>query len=120
MKTQSIDIKLWLFYFTEGKTHFVYSPDLDLTGYGNSKSEAQKSFSIALDEFLKYTTNKDSLFKVLKDLGWKLQKSRGKEYTRYQPAPLTSQFQKNQYLSDIFDNKPFTKAPKKVSLPVYA
>ena len=62
--TDSIKVNLALFHFTEESLHFIYSPDLDLTGYGNTKEEAKTSFKVSLDEFLRYTTNKKTLDKL--------------------------------------------------------
>ena len=63
-------VGLSLVEFEEENVTIVYSPALDLSGYGYSQEEAKQSFSEALNEFLRYTTNKNSLDKVLKDLGW--------------------------------------------------
>ncbi len=35
-------------------------PLFDLTGYGTSEDEAKKSLSVTLDEFLRYTINKNT------------------------------------------------------------
>jgi hypothetical protein len=61
---------LALVEFEEGNVTIVYSPALDLSGYGYSPEEAKQSFSEALQEFFRYTNNKNTLDKVLKDLGW--------------------------------------------------
>lgn len=50
--------------------HFFYTPALDLTGYGPTKVEAEKSFDITLEQFIQYTANKKTIFDVLEDLGW--------------------------------------------------
>lgn len=66
-----IELELDLFSFQENDIQFLYSPALDLTGYGKSQEEANKSFQITLQEFIDFTTKKSTLFKELKRLGWK-------------------------------------------------
>ncbi len=63
-------IGLTLFSFEEDKIHYVYSPALDIIGYGNNFEEAEKSFQYTLDEFLRYTTKKQTFLGELKRLGW--------------------------------------------------
>ena len=46
---------LFLLEFKEGDNFIIYSPALDLSGYGKSEAEAKKSFNVALEEFSKYT-----------------------------------------------------------------
>jgi len=69
-KAGSIKVMLLLFHFEdENKVHFIYSPHLDLTGYGNNKEEAKNSFEIVFEDFVDYTLKKKTLSKVLTDLG---------------------------------------------------
>lgn len=48
----------------------IYSPALDLSGYGNTINVAKKSFKIALEEFIRYTLNENTFNDVMKKLGW--------------------------------------------------
>ena len=61
-------VGLSLVEFEEDNVTIIYSPALDLSGYGYSQPEAKQSFWEALPEFLRYTNNKKTLDKVLKDL----------------------------------------------------
>ena len=46
-KTTTLKVRLLLFQFEdEHKVSFIYSPHLDLTGYGSNAEEARKSFEI--------------------------------------------------------------------------
>ncbi len=63
-------IGLSLVEFKEEDFTIIYSPALDLGGYGYNKIEAKKSFEEALSEFFRYTNNKNTLNKVLENLGW--------------------------------------------------
>ncbi len=72
-KSKSVRVKLFLVHFQdESKVHFIYSPHLDLTGYGNSVTEAKESFEIVFEDFVDYTIKKKTLAKVLTGLGWVL------------------------------------------------
>jgi len=65
-----LDIELNILIFEEDNIHYVYSPALDLTGYGNSEIEAMSSFEVMLAEFVHYTENKKTVYKELERLGW--------------------------------------------------
>lgn len=71
-KDQSISVELFLVrYKDESGIHYVFSPQLDLHGYGNSEVEAMEHFKFAIEDFIEYTSEHDTLAKVLKELGWK-------------------------------------------------
>ena len=53
--------KLSLFSFIDDGVRIIYSPALDLSGYGKTIAEAKVSFELTLEEFVRYTTNKNSL-----------------------------------------------------------
>ena len=63
-------VGLSLVEFKEEDVTIIYSPALDLSGYGHSQVEARNSFSEALHDFFRYTNNKRTLDSVLKSLGW--------------------------------------------------
>lgn len=48
----------------------MYCPALDLTGYGNSAEEAKKSFETIIEEYIRYTHTKKTIFEDLEKLGW--------------------------------------------------
>ena len=65
----NVRVKLILLHFQdENNIHFIYSPHLDLTGYGNDLGEAKASFNIAFEDFIDYTLKKKTLPKILSDL----------------------------------------------------
>jgi len=76
--SSTLDIQLTLFQFTEEDLIFIYSPYLDLTGYGKTENEAIESFKETLLEFINYTDHKKTLEKELIRLGWKVIKKRRK------------------------------------------
>lgn len=72
-KATNVKVKLLLVHFEdENKIHFIFSPHLDLTGYGVNKSEARKSFGVVFEDFVDYTIKKKTLGKVLTSLGWEI------------------------------------------------
>lgn len=70
--SSKIEAVLSLLQFKEKEVTIIYSPALDLSGYGNNEKEAQKSFEITIEEFFRYTINKRTFETELKNLGWKL------------------------------------------------
>ncbi len=77
-----VEIRLHLKGWKEGESglYFLYSPSLDLTGYGESQEKAKASFLITLDEFLEYTRTKNTLFDELEHLGWAVNRLKRKVY----------------------------------------
>lgn len=69
-KNKKIEVLISVFIWKDESVVYAYSPSLDLTGYGNTIAEAKKSFEVTLQEFVKYTANKKTLFDELEYLGW--------------------------------------------------
>lgn len=80
-------VGLSLIEFNENDVTIVYSPALNISGYGYNSDEAKNSFNIALHEFFQYTNNKKTFDKVLKELGWTFKG--GKKKSKIE-APLNS------------------------------
>ena len=55
----------------EAETAVVYSPALDLSGYGRSLPDAQKDFHNAVNIFLDECKHNGTLDQALSDLGWR-------------------------------------------------
>jgi hypothetical protein len=118
--TNTVKVKLLLFHFEdENKINFIYSPHLDLTGYGNSTEEAQRSFGIVLEDFVDYTLKKKTLGKVLNQLGWTI-KGLSKKPKRVIAPSITTIISENKYISEIFDKYPVNTFHREVGLPVFA
>ena len=112
-----IKVQLLLFHFTdENSVHFIYSPHLDLTGYGTDPAEAKRSFEIVLEDFIDYTLKKKTLAKVLTELGWTL-KGSAKKPKRILAPSITSVIKDNKYVSEIFDKYPVNTYHQEVGLP---
>jgi hypothetical protein len=102
-KAGEVKVKLLLIHFKdEGNIHFIYSPHLDLTGYGQNLKDAKKSFEIVFEDFVDYTLKKKTLGKILTDLGWEL-KGTLKRPKKILAPSITSIISQNEYVSEIFD-----------------
>jgi len=118
-KSASVKVQLLLFHFTdENNVHFIYSPHLDLTGYGTDQEEAKKSFNIVFEDFVDYTLTKKTLGKVLTSLGWELKGSAKKPKKVLAPS-ITSVIKDNEYVSEIFDKYPVNTYHQEVGLPAF-
>jgi hypothetical protein len=110
-----VNLGISLFQFEENGVTFIYSPGLDLTGYGKSESEAKESFEISVEEFFKYTMNKRTLDSELRRLGWEVKMAKKK--SKFKAPDLSSLISKNDYLQDILNQKQFKKYDHEVSVP---
>lgn len=118
-KSASVKVQLLLFHFTdENNVHFIYSPHLDLTGYGTDQEEAKKSFKIVFEDFVDYTLTKKTLGKVLTSLGWELKGSAKRPEKLLAPS-ITSVIKDNEYVSEIFDKYPVNTYHQEVGLPAF-
>ena len=119
-KSLIVRVRLFLVHFQdENKVHFIYSPHLDLTGYGNNLSEARKSFEIVFEDFIDYTIKKKTLPKVLTDLGWSIKGSEKHPKKIIAPS-IASVINENDYVSEIFDKYPVKTFHKEVGIPLIA
>jgi len=118
-KSGGVKVKLLLFHFEdENKVHFIYSPHLDLTGYGNTFEESRKSFAIVFEDFVDYTLKKKTLGLVLTGLGWELKGSALRPIKVIAPS-ITSVIKDNEYVSEIFDKYPVNTYHQEVGLPAF-
>ena len=116
-KSGIVKVRLLLIHFKdENNIHFIYSPHLDLTGYGKSLSEAKKSFTIVFEDFIDYTLKKKTLGKILTELGWELKGSIKKPRKILAPS-ITTVIKENEYVSEIFDKYPVNTYHQEVGIP---
>jgi hypothetical protein len=107
-----VKFNLPLIKFQEEDVYFIYSPALDLTGYGRTEEEAKASFGETIDQFLDYTIKKKTLFSELRKLGWKVTKKKIS-----QSPSLVDMITKNNYLAEIFEQKQYQKLNQTISIP---
>ncbi len=98
-------VGLSLVEFEEDNVTIIYSPALDLSGYGYSQPEAKQSFSEALHEFFRYTNNKKTLDKVLKDLGWSIKGT--KKRPKFNPPKDSDLVSLNSLYNEIVNSKSY-------------
>lgn len=110
-----VTVNLAVILFKEDNAQILFCPALALSGSGNTIAEAQQSFAIALEEYLKYTINKGTLWADLRKLGWTIQKKKPAT-----PPPMSELLESNDEFSRIFDTKPYKKFDTGVHLPAYA
>mgnify|MGYP005845939507 CR=1 FL=1 len=109
---QKFHVGLSLVEFNEDDIVIIYSPALDLSGYGHSKEEAKKSFSESLHEFFRYTHNKNTLDKVLKDLGWSIKGTKKKP--KFNPPLDSDLVSSNSLYNEIVNNKSYKVSREQV------
>ena len=111
----TIAVNVPLMTFQENETHIAYIPVLDISGYGETEQSAYESLQHSLSEYFSYTVNKKTLFKDLEAHGWKIKKK-----TKPFIAPeITDLINKNEYLQDIVNTKPYKMDRIDVNLPQY-
>ena len=119
LNKSGIKVRILLFHFTDEQgVNFIYSPHLDITGYGYNLADAKKSFKIVFEDFLDYTLKKGTLGSLLKKLGWKQQKGTVKKPQKSLAPSITSIIAKNKYIADIFDKYPLHTYYQEVELPL--
>jgi len=118
-KGSAIKANLLLIYFVDNDgNHIIYSPHLDLSGYGKSEIEAKHSFEDAFEELLDYTIKKKTLGKLLQQLGWEVKGSI--KHPRKIVMPKLKNVLENQYISEIFDKYETKTFHQPVQLPAFA
>lgn len=98
----SYNIKVSVVEFQESNTYIIYCPALDLSGYGESDSEAKRSFEVTLHEYIRYAVNKGTLDEDLRAHGWK---KRGSSLSMVPPS-MTQLLESNKNFSKIFNTQP--------------
>jgi len=95
----TVDVTVYL--WEEDGMCFVYSPALDLTGYGSTERNAKESFKIVLQEYITYTSNKKTLFDDLEQHGWLVNRKK----KRVHAPDFEDMFSENKEFKNILSNK---------------
>ena len=114
--TKSVKVDLQVLIFEEDNIHYAYMPSFDLMGYGDTEENAKESLTVVLDEFLRYTLNKNTLFIEMQRLGWKI---RSKQKPMYAPQ-MSEMINTNEQLKDIVNSKQYTSSNYQVNIPALA
>ncbi len=119
-KAGEVRVNLLLIHFKdESNIHFIYSPHLDLSGYGKNLKGAKKSFEIVFEDFVDYTLKKRTLGKILTNLGWEVKGTLKKPKKVLAPS-IVSVISQNDYVSEIFDKYPVNTFHQEVGIPALA
>ena len=110
-------IKISMLYFKEKDIHIVYSPHVEVYGYGATEEDAINSFNISLGEFLDYTTNKKTLHIVLTELGWILKKGTQKHPKKIIAPDWNNLLKTSNDLNKILSTQDFKKSDKEIAIP---
>ena len=111
----NISAHLDLYSFLDKNIHILYCPALDMSGYGETEEDAQKSFEEVFTTSMAYMVNKNSLHDDLKKHGWNI---RGKKSHDLKSPKFEDMYKTNKDFKDIIDNKPYQKIYKDVCIPV--
>ncbi|MBO7595341.1 MAG: hypothetical protein J6T12_10245 [Salinivirgaceae bacterium] len=71
-KGKKVAAQLDIYTFHNDGYVVVYCPALDISAYGDDKEQAKTSFEFRFGEYLKYCLAKNTLFKDLRQHGWKI------------------------------------------------
>jgi len=107
-----INIGLSLYSWKDDDIYYIYSPALDITGYGKTVEEANKSFKITLDEFVTYTYNKNTIFDVLEQLGWTVNRKK----KRVHAPDFEELIEDNQLFKDIITKTNWVREKQNIEL----
>jgi hypothetical protein len=110
---EHVEISVPIFLWNEDSIFYVYSPGLDLTGYGTTQEEAKESFEYILQEFVSYTHTKRTIFTELENLGWMVNKRKKKVISS---PKLEDLLVRNEHFNDVYHNKDVKTASSTLNL----
>lgn len=108
----NVEFSVSIFLWDEDSIFYVYSPALDLTGYGLSREEARESFETVLHEFIKYTHNKKTIFTELEKLGWAVNKRK----KRVISPDFEDMLAENEHFNQLYKSKNLVRDSSNVNL----
>lgn len=114
--SEGVEMRLTLFSYIEENVHVIYSPHLDLYGYGNDEEEARRSFSSTIEEYITFTHENNTLEKDLEKIGWKINRQSG----RVDFPQIAQLLQHNPHFGDVLANRPLKTYHQRVSIPAFA
>ena len=114
----NVKANIVLISFKEEENYIIYSPHLEVTGYGKSEEEAMESFNHCLGVFLDYTVNKKTLHKELISLGWELKKGTIKNPKKINAPSISELLKHNSALEELLNKHDIKTTQKEVSIPL--
>ena len=107
-----------LFSFQDADNYIVYSPQLDISGYGKTQKEALSSFDYCLAGFLDYSVKNETLFDELTCLGWKLKKGTNNNLKQIKAPSWSDIIKKNQSFKVLLSEYNISTQQREVEFPV--
>jgi len=74
----TIEISVSVYVFKENEVFIAYCPSLDISGYNNTEEEARHDFEYALNEYVRFQIEHDTLNKDLERHGWEIMQRKAK------------------------------------------
>ncbi len=108
-----VDVGLSVFRTEEDGRKIVYSPSLNIVGYGKTTEEADSDFDFCLKEFISRAVQEGYLDREMKKLGW-MKNSRESENYLLSPS-LLEILPKDEIFQDIFNNCAYDKSNRLLS-----
>lgn len=106
----TLETGISIFRFEEDGSKIVYSPALNIIGYGKTYDEAVSDFEFCLGEFFHSTLTNGSFEKELSRLGWKCQEEQMTAPTMLELLPTDDIFR------EMFNNLNYRKQNLSVSI----
>ncbi len=110
-----VNVRVDIVSYIDENICYLTCPALDIIGYGNTESEARRSFETTLLEYVKYTVHKKTLKKDLLSMGWK---QKGKN--NFIAPSLIEILNEEPELRDLLNTIPFQKTSRSIELPAFA
>jgi len=110
---QNTNVGVDLIEYSDKGIYYVYSPALDLIGYGKTEKESRDSWEVVLQEYLSYTINKNTLIRDLESRGWKVKRN-GLEFM---PPTFSWMLENIEELGTVYNTHDFRKRSQSVALP---
>ena len=99
--------------FKDDNVFHVYCPSLNLIGCGYTEKEADESFNIVFEEYIRYTTENNTLIDDLKSCGWKMQ-----DNGKLIPPKISESLTLDNDFVNIVNNYDFVKRSIKAEIPL--
>lgn len=113
-KGERISVNTPIVIFEQNNCKIIFSPTLEIYGYGNNEKEAKQSFKNNVEEFINYTINKGTFTSELKRMGWEYKKRR----KQYIVPSFSKMLKSNEKLIDILDHNQAVINQQAISLPM--
>jgi len=111
MGSHILSMKLVVLSFKVVNIYNVYCPSLNLVGCGCTQEEADNSFRVVFEEYIRDTTDNKTLIKDLESLGWNI---KGEKPI---PPNILESVKIDKELENIFNNYDFVKHSISVEIP---